>query len=178
MNLEKISKFMSLILRHKPGVIGIELDRHGWADVEELIAGIGKRYPFDRAALERIVATDEKGRYAFSADGTKIRANQGHSIQVDVELERAEPPELLWHGTASRYVESIDQTGLVPGARLYVHLSPDMETAVKVGKRHGLPVVYRVRTGEMHRQGYEFFRSANGVWLTKQVPVNFLEKGY
>ncbi len=176
MNLEKISKFLCLILRHKPETIGIEIDKHGWADVEELIAGVSQRYPFDRATLEQIVRTDEKGRYAFSQDGTKIRANQGHSIPVDVELEIVEPPEYLWHGTAVKSVASIDREGLVSGSRLYVHLSEDFETAVKVGRRHGLPVVYRVHTGEMHRQGYVFYRSINGVWLTKQVHPAFLEK--
>lgn len=178
MGLTELSRYMCLILRHHPEVIGITLDEHGWADVEELIAGIAekKNKNFNREMLEEIVRTDDKQRYAFSEDRTKIRANQGHSIPVDVELEKKEPPEILYHGTGEKYVESIDATGLISKNRLYVHLSGDVETAENVGKRHGAPVIYRVHSGRMHRDGYEFFLSRNGVWLTKRVPVEYLEK--
>ncbi len=178
MNLKKISVFISLLLRHRPEVIGLELDEHGWADTEQLIEGIrAAREPqFDRAALDTIVATDEKQRYSYSPDGRLIRANQGHSIPVDVELPAAQPPEFLWHGTGAKYVSSIDRMGLIPKSRLYVHLSGDYGTAVAVGRRHGSPVVYRVHSGEMARQGYIFYLSVNGVWLTDRVPAEFLEK--
>ena len=126
MSLAEISKFMSLILRHKPQVIGIELDEHGWADVEELIAGISKSHTFNMEMLEQIVETDNKQRYSFNEDKRLIRANQGHSIPVDVELEECVPPEYLWHGTGMKYVEAIDKQGLIPKSRLYVHLSKDV----------------------------------------------------
>ena len=175
-DLTKISKYISLILRHKPEVIGIKLDAHGWADVNALLAGISKKYPINRDILEEIVGRDEKQRYSFSEDGTKIRANQGHSIQVDVELTLTEPPETLYHGTAQRFAASIEAQGLLPQKRLYVHLSPDPETAEKVGRRHGEPVIYLVAAGQMYRDGYLFYLSANGVWLTKVVPVPYLKR--
>ena len=174
MSYEKISKYMSMILRHRPEVIGIHLDEHGWADVNELIEGIAKKKKFNREILEEIVRTDEKQRYSFNDDKTKIRANQGHSISVDLELEPQEPPETLWHGTAEKYVASIEKTGLRPGNRMYVHLSPDIQTAEKVGSRHGKPIIYQVKSGEMHRKGFKFYRSVNRVWLTIMVPVEFL----
>lgn len=175
-NYRDLSKFISLILRHKPETIGISLDEHGWANVDELLAGIGRTRPIDMEILEEIVRTDEKQRYTFNEDHTRIRANQGHSIQVDVELEEINPPEYLFHGTGCKYVESIDQTGLIPKSRLYVHLSGDQETAMKVGKRHGEPIVYQVAAGVMARDGHKFWRSENGVWLTKHVPPEYLEK--
>lgn len=170
------SKFISLILRHKPETIGIALDEHGWANVEELIEGVTKTHKLDMETLERIVAEDEKQRYSFNEDKTLIRANQGHSIPVDVELEEVVPPETLYHGTGEKYVASIDAQGLIPKSRLYVHLSGDKETARTVGARHGKPVIYEVKSGEMHRDGFKFYRSANGVWLTKEVPVKYLVK--
>lgn len=176
MNLNEISKFISLILRHKPETIGITLDEHGWANVNELIEGISKSQPIDMTVLEQIVAEDEKQRYSFNEDKTLIRANQGHSIPVDVELEEKDPPEVLYHGTGEKFVSSIDVQGLIPKSRLYVHLSSDEETAQKVGQRHGKPVIYVVKSGEMFREGYKFFQSVNGVWLTKNVPSSYLEK--
>ena len=176
MSLTNTSKFVSLILRHKPETIGIQLDEHGWANVEELIAGISKTREFNREILEEIVRMDSKQRFTFNEDKTKIRANQGHSISVDVELSEAIPPETLWHGTGEKYVASIDQQGLIPKGRLYVHLSSDAATATKVGSRHGKPVFYIVKTKEMHDDGYKFFLSKNGVWLTKEVPVKYLIK--
>lgn len=176
MNLTSTSKFVSLILRHKPEVIGIHLDEHGWADVEELIAGISKTRESNRTMLEEIVRTDNKQRFIFNENKTKIRANQGHSIPVDVELPEAVPPDRLWHGTGEKYVASIDQQGLISKSRLYVHLSSDAATATKVGSRHGKPVLYIVKTKEMYDDGYKFFLSKNGVWLTKEVPVKYLVK--
>ena len=176
MSLNETSKYISLILRHKPETIGITLDEHGWANVDELIAGIAKTQSFDMAMLEEIVATDNKQRYSFNEEHTLIRANQGHSIPVDVELKEIVPPEILYHGTGEKYVASIDEQGLIPKSRLYVHLSKDEETAVNVGKRHGKPVVYKVHSGDMQKDGYVFYQSVNGVWLTKSVPVKYLEK--
>ncbi len=126
--------------------------------------------------LEEIVKTDNKQRYSFNEDKTLIRANQGHSVPVDVELPEKEPPEFLWHGTGEKYTESIDKIGLIPKSRLYVHLSGDLETAKIVGKRHGKLVVYKVKSGEMAKDGFVFYQSVNGVWLTKEVPVKYLEK--
>ncbi len=174
--LTSTSKLIALVLRHKPDEIGITLDEHGWANVSELIAGIAKTQPFDMALLEEIVSTDEKLRYSFNEDKTLIRANQGHSIPVDVELEEKLPPEFLYHGTGEKYTASIDTQGLIPKSRLYVHLSADYDTAVKVGSRHGKPVVYTITAGEMQKSGYAFYQSVNGVWLTKSVPVEFLSK--
>ena len=176
MNLKNISKYLSLILRHKPEVIGISLDEHGWTNVEELIAGIAKDHDFNMELLEEIVRSDEKQRYSFNEDKTLIRANQGHSVPVDVELVEQIPPDILWHGTGEKYVSAIDTEGLIPKSRLYVHLSKDEDTATKVGTRHGKPVVYHVLAKKMYDDGYKFFISVNGVWLTKTVPVKYLRK--
>lgn len=173
-NHTSTSRFISLILRHKPEVIGITLDEHGWASVEDLIAGVNRTRSLDMAGLEEIVRTDEKQRYAFNDDKTKIRVNQGHSVPVDVELEAVTPPEILYHGTGEKYVESIEAQGLIPKTRLYVHLSGDYETALKVGSRHGRPRIYQVHSGRMAAEGYTFYRSVNGVWLTKAVPLKYL----
>ena len=178
MNLNEISKFISLILRHKPEVIGISLDEHGWANVDELICGIAKNQTFTMELLEKIVETDNKNRYSFNEDKTLIRANQGHSIPVDVELKEVQPPEILWHGTGEKYVKSIDRQGLIPKSRLYVHLSKDENTAINVGQRHGIPVLYIVKAGDMYRAGFKFFLSENGVYLTKKVPIQYLEKSF
>lgn len=176
--LERISKFISMILRHKPEVIGITLDKHGWADVDELIKGINEtreEIEFSKDTLETIVKTDKKQRYSFSQDRTLIRANQGHSIPVDVELEKKEPPKVLYHGTGIKSVKAIQEQGLLPIERLYVHLSTDVETATNVGKRHGTPVIFKVNAEQMQKDSYDFFQSVNGVWLTKEVPVKYLE---
>ncbi|MGL6220625.1 MAG: RNA 2'-phosphotransferase [Lacrimispora sphenoides] len=173
---DKLSKYISLVLRHDPGAAGIQLDEHGWANVEELLEGIkstGRK--IDIKMLAEIVATDNKQRYSFNADKTLIRANQGHSIPVDVELSEQEPPELLYHGTADRFLASIKTDGLKPMSRLYVHLSKDIETAAKVGGRHGKPVILKVDSGVMYRDGFKFYLSANGVWLTKYVVSKYLK---
>ena len=176
--LERLSKFISMILRHKPEAIGITLDEHGWADVDELIKGInetGEEIEFSKDTLETIVKTDKKQRYSFSQDKTLIRANQGHSIPVDVELEKKEPPKVLYHGTGVKSVKAIQEQGLLPMERLYVHLSIDVKTATNVGKRHGTPVIFQVNAEQMQKDGYDFFQSVNGVWLTKEVPAKYLE---
>lgn len=175
--LDKLSVFISLVLRHKPDAAGITLDEHGWANVEELLDGInniGRK--IDMGVLEEIVRTDHKQRYRFNEDKTLIRANQGHSIPVDVELKEEEPPEFLYHGTADRFIKAIMEEGLKPMSRLYVHLSKDIETAAKVGKRHGKPVILKVHSGQMCREGIKFYLSENGVWLTKKVEVRYLEQ--
>ena len=177
MDLNQVSKYMSLILRHKPEVIGITLDEHGWADMYKLILGIRKKYPgFGIHELIYIVMSDEKQRYSFSEDGTKVRANQGHSIPVDLELEAKEPPRYLYHGTAKKYVKSIEKGGLKPKSRQYVHLSKDVETAIEVGKRHGEPVVYSIESDLMYKCDYKFYMSENGVWLTKEVPFRYMDE--
>ena len=163
MNEKSISKYISLILRHKPEVAGVTLDERGWAKVNDL----------GKAQLYLIVMNDEKRRYSLSDDMQFIRANQGHSIPVDVELEEKEPPEYLWHGTAEKYFDSICKQGLIPKSRLYVHLSEDIDTAENVGKRHGEPVIFSVDAGQMYRDGYKFYLSKNGVWLTKEVPKKY-----
>lgn len=176
MDLHKISRYMSLVLRHKPEVIGISLDEHGWAVVDDLINGIAKNNEgFDMKTLEEIVKTDSKQRYSFNDDKTLIRANQGHSIPVDVELEEKEPPEFLYHGTGEKYVSSILEQGLIPKSRLYVHLSKDIETAKNVGRRHGKEVVFKIATHKMYLDGYKFYLSINGIWLTKKVPLQYMQ---
>ncbi len=176
LSLAETSKFIALILRHKPEEIGITLDEHGWANVDELIAGIAKTREFSMADLEEIVRTDEKQRYSFNEDKTLIRANQGHSVPVDVELEEIDPPRYLYHGTGEKYVASINEKGIIPKSRLYVHLSEDYDTALIVGSRHGKPVVFRIWANKMHRDGFVFYKSVNGVWLTKEVPVKYFKQ--
>lgn len=176
MSLIETSKFISFILRHKPETIGITLDEHGWANVDELIEGVSKTRPLTRESLEEIVRTDEKQRDSFNEDHSLIRANQGHSVPVDVELEELQPPRYLYHGTGEKYVSFIDHQGLIPKSRLYVHLSGDIETAIKVGMRHGRPVVYRVLSERMAEAGFVFYKPINDVWLTKTVPAEYLKK--
>ena len=175
-SLTSVSRYLSMLLRHKPHVAGLRLDKNGWADVAQLLDSVGRSHGLTMEMLEEIVRTDSKQRFSFNEDKTLIRANQGHSVPVDVELEELEPPPYLWHGTAKKYEESIDATGLQAGNRLYVHLSGDITTAINVGTRHGAPVVYRVDTGQMHADGYRFFRSVNRVWLTKYVPACYMTK--
>ena len=172
-----LSKFLSMVLRHKPETIGIKLDSHGWANVDELIDKMSKRKYINKDILEYIVKNDEKQRYSFNEDKTLIRANQGHSIKVDVELEEKEPPDILYHGTATKFVDGIEKEGLKHQSRLYVHLSKDIDTATKVGLRHGELVIYEVKAKEMFNDGFKFFISANGVWLTDHVPVKYLQGG-
>lgn len=175
MDLVKIGKFLSLILRHNPQIIGITLDENGWANVAELIEGMNtKGHQIDKKILEEIVETNNKSRYSFNHDKTKIRANQGHSLAVDVELKMVRPLERLYHGTAERFLESIKQNGLQKRNRNHVHLSADKETALAVGKRHGTPIVLTIDAKQMHRDGFVFYLSQNGVWLVDEVPTEYL----
>jgi len=169
------SKFLSLVLRHQPEKAGIILDEAGWVAVDELLAGCRRSgHAITPDQLREIVRTSDKQRFALSDDGTRIRANQGHSVEVDLGYEPADPPETLWHGTAEKYAESIRQRGLVKGSRHHVHLSPSAETASAVGKRHGKLVMLEVAAGQMRRDGFTFYRSTNGVWLTDHVPAKYL----
>ena len=176
MSLTETSRYIALILRHKPETINIKLDEHGWARVDELIKGVRKTHPLTMEMLEKIVEIDDKQRFTFNEDKTLIRANQGHSVSVDVELKEAVPPKILYHGTADKYVESIEQHGLISKSRLYVHLSETVGTATKVGARHGKPVIFTVDTERMTADGFKFYLSINGVWLTKRVPLEYLKK--
>ena len=173
---QKIGRFLSFILHHKPQSIGITLDAHGWARVDELLAGMRATHPITRAELEELVRTDDKMRYSFNDDKTLIRANQGHSIPVDVELRECTPPPVLYHGPGEKYVTSIARKGLLPKTRLYVHLCADVQTARRVGERHGTPVIYLVDAAAMQADGHRFYLSENGVWLTDAVPVAYLKK--
>ncbi|MEM7800348.1 MAG: RNA 2'-phosphotransferase [Chloroflexota bacterium] len=173
----KKSKFLSFILRHNPGAIGLILDAEGWADIDELIAKAaadGRSLTLDQ--IKEVVATDNKQRYSLSADEKRIRANQGHSINVDLGFKPLAPPAILYHGTATRFLDSIKAKGLISGRRQHVHLSTDTETAVKVGQRHGKPVVLIVDAAKMAEAGHLFYCSENGVWLTEHVPVGFLRE--
>lgn len=172
----RISKFLSLVLRHQPEKIGLVLDEAGWAAVEDLLTNCGREgVAFTRDELETVVAENDKRRFEFSADGARIRASQGHSIAVDLEYEPLAPPEYLFHGAAEHSLESIKQSGLLKQARHHVHLSLDRDTAIKVGARHGRPVVLIVAAGKMHAAGLLFYCSTNGVWLTEHVPPEFLK---
>ncbi|MGN0144665.1 MAG: RNA 2'-phosphotransferase [Clostridium sp.] len=174
-NDAKLGKFISLILRHKPETIGISLDPHGWAEVSELIDGINKcGHKIDFETLDRIVRENNKKRYSFNEDKTKIRANQGHSVNVDVELKKVIPPEVLYHGTAERFLDSIKEKGILKMSRQYVHLSENKETAVNVGKRHGKPIVLAIDTKSMMKDGFEFYLSENRVYLCKYIPWKYV----
>ena len=171
-----ISKFLSLILRHSPETIGLQLDENGWADVEELMSKCAKGgRAFSRAELDEVVALNDKQRFAFNEDKTKIRANQGHSVEVELQLEARLPPELLYHGTVDRFLADIRTEGLKKMNRHHVHLSADKPTAEKVGSRRGEAVILTVRSGEMSRDGFVFFLSGNGVWLTELVPEKYID---
>lgn len=175
-SLVQTSKFLSYLLRHRPDAIGLVLDEQGWAEVDALLAGCARHgRAISREMLERVVATNDKQRFMISADGTRIRANQGHSVAVDLGYVPAEPPPLLYHGTAERNVASIRRQGLTKGKRHHVHLSTDEATAHRVGSRHGRAVVLRVRAAAMAATGIEFFLSANGVWLTDSVPATYID---
>ena len=175
--LADTSKFLSFVLRHKPEAIGIVLDREGWADIDKLILcaqKAGKR--LSRALLDTVVATSDKKRFSYSSDGRCIRAVQGHSTsQVAISFAEKTPPQFLYHGTASRFLDEIKKQGLIAGERHYVHLSADEATARKVGARHGSPVILTVKALEMAKRGIPFWQAENGVWLTSTVAVEFLE---
>lgn len=169
---------MSYALRHAPEAAGLVLDDAGWADVDDLVRGAqAAGQPLTDALVREIVRTSDKQRFRLSDDGRRIRASQGHSVAVDLKLQPVEPPETLFHGTATRFLASILTEGLKPGSRQHVHLSDAETTATAVGKRHGRAVVLRVDAGAMHAEGLAFFRSDNGVWLTAHVPPRFLVLG-
>ena len=171
-DLTTTSKYLSLILRHNPQSIGLDLDSRGWARIEDVIAK--SAIPLTRAMITQVVASSDKQRFAISGDGAKIRANQGHSLAVDLGLPLAMPPETLFHGTAARHLDAILSQGLRKGTRQHVHLSANVETATKVGQRHGVPAVLSVAAGQAMRDGHPFWISDNGVWLTIDLPAKYL----
>lgn len=173
----KLGRFLSLVLRHKPSAAGIALDAHGWADIDELLSGVQRTgRQIDMDTLERIVRENNKQRYSFNESHTKIRANQGHSIPVDIELREEKPPRRLYHGTAERFLQSILRNGIQKMNRQYVHLSADFQTAMEVGRRHGAPVVIVIDAEAMAQDGMIFYLSENGVWLCDCVaPEYFLD---
>jgi len=174
--LTKSSKLLSLVLRHKPEEIGLTLDKQGWADVDDLIDKINSNtdYVTDMGELERVVASSDKQRFTFNDDKTKIRANQGHSIPVDLALEPTEPPKTLYHGTAVKNVDIIRDQGITRRNRQYVHLSSDQATATKVGQRHGKPIILVIDSESMYRDGLDFIISKNKVWLTDYVDPKYI----
>lgn len=174
----EISKFLSYILRHEPHAIGLELDTEGWADINSLITGAAKEgRVLDQTAIHKVVNNSDKKRFTLSDDGQRIRAAQGHSApDVNLQHIEKEPPEFLYHGTATRFLESIFQQGLISGSRHHVHLSQDIPTAIAVGQRYGKPVVLKTEALRMHQQGFKFFQAENGVWLTSHVPMSFIHQ--
>jgi putative RNA 2'-phosphotransferase len=174
--LVSVSKFLSLVLRHQPGVVGMQLDDEGWLSIDKLIANANERgNDITLDLLHEVVATNDKKRFALSDDGLRIRANQGHSVaNVELNLQPTKPPELLYHGTVAVFMDSIRQSGLHKRSRNHVHLSADHLTAVKVAQRRGTPIILTVEAAKMNEAGHKFFLSANGVWLTNAVPKTFI----
>ncbi|MCT7961588.1 RNA 2'-phosphotransferase [Laspinema sp. D1] len=176
--LIKISKYLSYHLRHHPEEIGLELEPGGWVPVEALLAAAQRhQFPITRSELELVVETSNKQRFSFDSTGTRIRANQGHSIPIDLQLDPICPPDILYHGTGEQAVDSILAQGLQKRTRHHVHLSPDIDTARQVGMRHGNPVVFTIKSAEMHQNGHLFYCSDNGVWLVDEVPPEYLLLG-
>jgi putative RNA 2'-phosphotransferase len=169
----KTSKFLSLILRHKPETIAAKLDSEGWLSIDELIAK--SKTPLTRELIEEVVVTNDKKRFTISEDGNFIRASQGHSINVDLQFKAIEPPSILYHGTATRFLASILKEGLTPQNRQHVHLSATKTTAVAVGKRHGKPVILTIDAASLFKGGQEIYLSENSVWLTNAVPVSAIK---
>ncbi len=177
MNEVKISKFLSLVLRHQPQKIGLTLDSAGWVSVQELLTACNAQsVSLTQDELESIVQNNDKQRFAFSEDGLRIRANQGHSVEVELEYKPTEPPPILYHGTVDLFLPSIKENGLVKGNRHHVHLSAEVKTAEIVGNRRGKAVALEVLSEQMHEDGYAFYLSANGVWLTDTVPPQYLKE--
>lgn len=172
----KISKYLSAHLRHKPERIGLEIAVGGWVSVEELLKACGRDgFLITPQELEEVVENNDKKRFSFDSAGTMIRANQGHSISIDLQLKAVQPPEVLYHGTTASTVNAIVQTGVQKMSRHHVHLSQDIATAMIVGKRRGNPVVFEVNAAAMYQDGFEFFCSDNGVWLVDNIPVKYLK---
>lgn len=171
----RLSKLLSLVLRHDPARLGLTLDAQGWAEVDALLAQAQKhQVPLTREKLHYLVETNAKQRFRFSEDGRRIRASQGHSVAVELGYEPLAPPEVLYHGTATRFQAVIRERGLRPMSRQHVHLSIDADTARQVGRRHGQPVVLEVAAARLHAAGHLFYRADNGVWLTGEVPPQYL----
>lgn len=173
--LKKVSKFLSYVLRHCPEDIGLTLDSEGWASVQELVKKSPFKLNLTQELIEKVVITNDKKRFKLSDDGLSIRANQGHSVNVDLKLREQEPPVKLYHGTASRFLDSIKLKGLKSGQRHHVHLSTNLATAKAVGQRYGKPIILKIDARKMYKQGHKFFLSINNVWLTDFVPPKFLE---
>lgn len=174
-DLKHTSKFLSLVLRHNPALIGIEMDAEGWVWVDELIAKCtAHKHHLTERILDEVVRTNDKKRFSYNESKTKIRANQGHSVEIDLQLDPREPLEFLYHGTVDKFLESIKAGGLQKMERTHVHLSKDVETATTVASRRGKPVILIVRAAEMHRDGYKFYLSENKVWLTDEVPTKYI----
>ncbi len=172
--ITKLSKFLSLVLRHKPEEIGIKLSKSGWTDTSTLIENMNEAGKLiDLETLRLIVDTNTKKRFSFNEDHSQIRANQGHSVELDLGYRPKTPPKFLYHGTAQKNIISIFKSGIQKRERHHVHLSADIDTALRVGQRHGKPVLLKVMTGNMHENGHLFFMSDNGVWLTEEVPVKY-----
>ena len=172
---KKISKFLSFVLRHNPESIGLKLDENGWAETKDLLEKMnGNAFVVTAEMLDHVVATNNKQRFSFNETKTRIRASQGHSIEVELNLKKTTPPQYLYHGTAEKFVNAILLTGLEKRNRQHVHLSNDMETAIQVGQRHGKPRVFIVESEKMNFEGFLFYLSDNAVWLTDNVPVNYL----
>lgn len=175
--LKHTSKFISLVLRHQPEEINLHLDENGWASVKDLLEKMNKKgIKIDIDLLNTIVESNDKKRFAFNDDKTKIRASQGHSIDVDLELKPVIPPPVLYHGTTGKYLDSIFKTGLKKQSRQHVHLSATIETAKAVGGRHGKPVILTINAKAMQDQGFLFYLSANNVWLADEVPTQFISR--
>jgi putative RNA 2'-phosphotransferase len=176
-DLVSVSKFLSLILRHKPETIGVSLDQNGWVPIQELLkAASVYNQAIKRELLDEVVFTNDKMRFSYSPDGLKIRANQGHSVEVNLALKPIEPPAVLYHGTVNKFLNSIWTSGLQKMERNHVHLSATIETAKAVGCRRGKPVVLSIEAQKMHQDGNEFFLSANGVWLTESVDIKYISR--
>lgn len=174
--LTRISKFLSLVLRHKPEKIGITLDASGWTDLNGLLVAMARHgRKVTRDELQYVVQTNNKKRFSISDDGKRIRANQGHSVKVDLGYEKKTPPTTLMHGTVSKFLPAIKTEGILKGSRHAVHLSDDEGTAKNVGSRRGRPIVLVIKAKEMHEKGHDFFLSENGVWLTEHVPPEFID---
>jgi putative RNA 2'-phosphotransferase len=174
--LDETSKFLSFVLRHEPQAVGLTLDSEGWANIDALIDGAARDgRTLDRALIENVVASSDKKRFSISPDGQSIRAVQGHSTKsVELQFEEKQPPETLYHGTATRFMDSINEQGLIPGSRHHVHLSQETATASAVGQRYGTVVILQVAARQMQKQGFKFYQAENGVWLTERVPAEFL----
>jgi len=168
----KVSKFLSYVLRHKPDSIGLTMSENGWVSIDELIRKSDVNLSI--SIIKNVVKNIDKQRFHISEDGLRIRANQGHSIDVNLEHSEAKPPKILYHGTATRFLSSILQNGLKPQSRTHVHLSADVETARQVGKRHGKPIILTINSSTMYDSGEKFYFSRNKVWLTKNVKPKFI----